>query len=246
MNYTIEQGENSSDVFGGANKTKTTVEIYGQSPEFFANIIRQKLNPDKEYNLADLGSFDGKLLENVLKLLPEYKFRTFGIDREQNLKNNHSAQEKIAAEIDWIPLSDKSMDIVLGRYILVWNDPEKQKRILKEIGRITRGFAIVQSAGSDTEGSDAWREKFNHLFSGKDVPKLHRVGHFFSSRDEVEGWMKEQNIQFERIQDRKVNEFSNVFCEKYNLDDAECAMTKKILDDKDFTVQNTWIIYPKG
>jgi len=243
--FTAEQGENSSKIFSAEiNKTETTKEIYGQSAEYFADIIRQKLSPDKEYNLADLGCFSGELLKNVLKFLPEYKFHTYGVDRVQNLKNNSSAQEKIIADLEHIPLADKSIDVALGRYILVWNDAEKQKNILKEIARIIRGFAIVQSAGSDTDEPDAWRDKIDNLFSGKDITKLQRIGHYFSSRDEIEKWMKKENIRFKRIQDRKVDDFSNVFCEKYNLNNEECIKTKEILKDKDFAIQNSWIIYP--
>jgi len=240
---TIEQGENSSKVFSGEmNKSETTKELYGQSAEFFANIIREKLTPDREYKLADLGCYGGELLQNILDFLPEYQFNTIGIDCEKNLANNKSAEEKIVADLEQIPLADKSVDVAISRYTLAWNNAEKQKEILKETSRIVHDFAIIQHAGADGENSDAWRAKFDDLFDGNEVPSCKRVGYYFSSREEIEKWMNENKIEFKRIAERRVEAVSNVFIERWALNETDSEKTRHVLSDKDYIIQTTWLI----
>ncbi len=240
---TIYQGENSSQTFSGENKTQTTFELYAQSADFFANNIKQKLIPQQEYIFADLGCYGGELQESIINLLPQFQFYTIGIDHENNLLNNNFAHEKIGADIERVPLKDNSVDIALMRYVLHWNIAEKQKRILKETMRLIRDFAIIQHVGPDQSDAVSWREKITVLLSGK-VPKIERYGHFWSSSDEVESWMKEQNIQFERIQHRKIDTFSNMFYEKYNLSEEENREVVEFLGDKNYIVQTSWLIYP--
>jgi hypothetical protein len=124
---------------------------------------------------------------------------------------------------------------------LQWNNAEKQKKILKEAERVVNDFAIIQHVGADNEDKDLWRDRVNNLLGGK-VDKLKRNDYFFSSRDEIEIWMKEQNISFNRIQDRKVEKFSNLFFERYDLDGEEKLKTENILGDKDYVIQTTWLI----
>lgn len=240
---TIEQGENSSKVFSGEmNKSETTKELYGQSAEFFAEIIRNKLTPDREYRLADLGCYGGELLQNILELLPDYRFHAIGVDCEKNLANNKSAEEKIIADLEEIPLTDRGVDIAISRYTLAWNDAEKQKEILKEISRIVCNFAIIQHAGADGENSNDWRAKFDDLFDGNEVSSCKRVGYYFSSREEIEKWMNENKIKFERIAERKVEEVSNVFIERWALNEEDSEKTRNILADKNYIIQTTWLI----
>jgi hypothetical protein len=242
---TIEQGENSSKVFSGEeNKTQTTVELYGQSAEFFADMIRERLMPNREYKLADLGCYGGELLQNILDLLPNYKFHTIGVDCEKNLENNKSAEEKIVADLEQIPLADKNVNVAISRYTLAWNNAEKQKEILKEISRIVCNFAIIQHAGADGENSNDWRAKFDDLFDGDEVPACKRTGYYFSSREEIEKWMNENKIKFERIVERKVEEVSNVFIERWALNEEDSEKTRKILADKNYVIQTTWLITP--
>lgn len=246
VKHTIMQmGENSSKIFGAENiKSKTTAKVYEQSANFFADTIRQKINPDKQYDLADFGCFKGELLDNILRLLPEYHFHTYGIDLEPNLIGNKSAQEKVAADLVCTPLRDKSMDIVLMRYVLQWNNAQKQEKILQEIARVTRGFAIIQHLGADNKNSDAWRKKIDELLGGQKIAKLHRVGHLFLSNEEIEELMNKHAIRFERIQNRKIDRLFNVFRERYNLIDKESNLAKQILGNKDYIIQTSWLIYP--
>jgi len=243
--FTIEQGENSSKVFKAEGElSKTNIEMYSQSPDFFADVIRKNLKSDRTYRIADLGCYGGELLQNIIDLLPEYEFTTIGIDREKNLENNKTVDEKIAADLEQTPLKDKSVDVAIMRYVLQWNVKEKQEKILTEVARIIKKFAIIQHIGSDTIDSDLWRQKVDQLLGGE-IPKLKRVGHYFSSRGEIEDWMQKHDIPFEKIQDRKIEEFYRVFSERWNFTDEEDKTAKQILGDKDFAIQTSWLIRPQ-
>lgn len=92
-----------------------------------------------------------------------------------------SQEKKNTADLTKIPLEDNGVDIGMARYVLVWNDSEKQQAILKEISRIIKNFAIIQHAGADNENPDDWRKNTNELLSGI-IPKIKRSGHFFFIR----------------------------------------------------------------
>lgn len=237
-------GEKTSNVFKGESNSLAARELYGESAEYFADVIKNKLSDkNKTYKLADLGSFKGELLGNVLDKLPDYKFNTIAVDiNEEALKENSSAQEKIIATLDKTTLEGTSMDVILCRYALAWNNQKKQQEILKEIARIVKGFAIVQHAGADIDNSNKWREKIDNLLNGEEIPKLKRTGYYFSSRSEIENWMKENKINFERLMERKIENLSDVFIERYNLNDSESLKTKEILGDKNYIIQTTWLI----
>jgi hypothetical protein len=83
------------------------------------------------------------------------------------------------------------------------------------------------------------------LFEGTEVPKLKRGENFFSSRDEIENMMKEDDISFERIGEKVIYNISDIYAERFGLTEEERMRTKEILADKDFFVQTDWIIYPK-
>lgn len=174
------QGVNSSKVFSGKYETETTKKIYAESAEYMANIIKERI---KErgivYTFADFGSYKGELMQEILETLSEYNFRTIGIDFEENLKENEVVQEKIPADLSKLPLKDRSIDFGIARYVLIWNSPEKQKKILSEISRVIKDFVIVQHAGSDNDNPEKWRKRLDDLFDSKEIPKLERHGHFF-------------------------------------------------------------------
>jgi len=238
------QGEKSSVVFRGESNSLTTKQIYEESAEYFADIIKSKLSDkNKTYKLADLGSFKGELLGNILEKLHDYKFNTIAVDiNKEALKENSSAQKKIIATLDKITLEDKSVDVAICRYVLQWNNQQKQQEILKEISRITKGFAIIQHAGADNENSDKWRERIDDLLDGEENPKLKRTSYYFSSRSEIENWMQENKINFERLMERRIEDASNIFIERYNLNDEESLKTKEILGDKNYIIQTTWLV----
>lgn len=244
----INQGEKTSDVFAGKYKFLPTKELYGESAYFISHIIQKLLPPfgntENRYEFADLGSFKGELLGNILAELPAHHFHTTAVDiNESALKENH-ADQKIIAALDRLPIKNGSQDVVLARYVLVWNEPEQQKKILKEIARITKGVAVVQHAGADSENSDQWRARLNDLLDGQEIPKLKREGHFFSSREEVEKWLEEDNIHFERLAERKIDNFSDVFIERFDLNENDRKIMKNILNEKDYIFQTTWLIFP--
>lgn len=245
----LQMGDAASNVFAGALELKSDAieKLYSESAEYFSNIIKNRLtDKEKIYKIADFGTYKGELLKNILELLPDYKFNTVGIDAiEKNLEENKVVDEKVASDLIKIPLKDKSVDLGIARYVLAWNSKEKQQQILREISRIVGNFAIVQHAGADNIYSDLWREKLDDVFDGQEVPELERRGHYFSSREEIEKWMAENDVKFQRINERKVDNFSEVFIKRYNLNDKKAEITRKLLGDKNYIIQTTWIILSK-
>ncbi len=241
------QGIATSKVFEGRSEkgSLTIKHLYAESAAYFAEIIKNNLPENSTpYTFADFGSAKGELLKNVLNLLKSYHFHTLGIDTELALKENDVAQEKISANLTQLPLEDKSIDLAMMRYVLQWNNQKNQQNILQEIARVIKGFAIVQHVGADNINTDLWRHNFNDVLAGQEVPKLERHGHFVSSREEIETWMKAQNINFQRLSERKVDRISDVLIERYALNEDEADTTRKILADKDYIIQTTWLIFP--
>lgn len=246
MKEVQEMGDTTSKVFAGQYESETTREMYTETAEFFADEIRKRLNNEREYTLVDVSSFQGELMADTLKRLPEYRFHTIAVDVDHNaLTNNVATTNRIVAAADNLPFSDHGIDIAMVRYVLQWNSAEKQKKILAELARTTKEFAIIEHIGSDVADTDGWRKHMDILVGGEAVSKLKRGEHFFSSRDEIEEWMKQAGIMFERIRDREIHDASNAYIERFALDENESEQTRQILGDKDFFRQTDWIIYPK-
>jgi len=238
-------GERASRVFSGEAKTKATQEAYNKTPEVFSREIKNRLSPNREYTIADIGSFRGELLNNLLGLIPDYRFRTIAIDIDEDALNQNLLQEKRIANAEKLPFEDNSIDIEIVRFLLQWNNWERQKRIIREIARTVKEFALIDHGGADNRKTDEWRKKHDRLYNGVEVPKLKRKECFFSSRNEIEKTMKDNGIRFERIQEKTINDLSEIYSERFNLNAEESAKAKEILADKNFVIQTDWIIYPK-
>ncbi len=241
---TTDMGATTSRVFAGEYKSKTTKEMYGETADFFATEIRKRLPNNKSYSLIDTGSYQGELLGELLKKLPEYHLQTFGIDINQAALSHNSADQKILASAEALPLEDKSVDVAIVRYVLQWNELEKQRKILQELARVTREFTLIEHAGSDIINPEAWRKHTDNLFDGAIIPKMKREGYHFSSRDEIEKWMHESGITFTRLRDRRIENMANVYIERYRLNKEEAEKAKQILGDKNYCRQTDWIIFP--
>ncbi len=244
-NIVPDMGDETSEVFAGRVEKQSLVEIYAESADFFANTIKARLDPkDGPYSLADLGSFKGELLRDILEKLPEYKINPIVIDLNENaLRENLVGRHAIVANLEKIPLMDQSVDIAVVRYVLQWNDFQKQKEIIREILRVVKKFAIIQHAGSPSDNSEEWRLRVDGMLGG--IQKIGKQGRFYSSRAELEQFMEEEGISFERLQDRVVKDLSDVYISLYNLDDIESEKVKTGLGEKDYVVQTSWILHPK-
>lgn len=245
---TLDMGLEASRIFSGHDNTKSNTILYNQTAEDFVRIIASKLPPRVQpYTLADFGSFKGELLGNLVELLKNqrYDLNTIAIDGNTQAMAENKADFKIISDLASVPLADKSVDFSINRYTLAWNSLENQGNILEEMARTCREFAIVQHAGADNYNSDAWRARMNDYLSGRDISKVKREGHYFSSRDEVEKTLQERKIRFIRLEDIKVDAVSDVFIKRYNLTPEEAKKTIEILQDKDYVMKTTWLIMPK-
>jgi ubiquinone/menaquinone biosynthesis C-methylase UbiE len=243
----LAQGARASEIFRGEVMVEPVKKIFGESAQMFSALIKERLGTEGgRYVLADFGSHEGELLENICKSLSEFDFHTIGIDLENNLKENKAAQEKVSADLGNIPMKDKSVDVGFARYVLHWNDIKKQENILKEIARIVKDFAIIQHVGADCKNSSDWRSRVDDLLDGQEIPKLERHGHFFSSSQEIEKMLTKNNIPFERVSEIRVNDLSETLSQRFSLDKAEKQLAKEMLKGKDYIMQTTWIIKSKN
>jgi hypothetical protein len=239
-----DMGANTSEVFAGNVREKAVAEMYNESVPFFAGELRQRLEPDKEYVLADIGAYEGKLTESVVKALPDRKIKTIALDVNRPALTKNRADFKAMAEAQHLPLADKSVDVAMMRYVLQWNNPEKQKQMIKETARVIKDFALIEHIGSGDEDPAAWRVNMDKLLGGA-VPKLQRDEQFFSSAGEIEQWMTEAGIRFERVGQKRIDNVSEVFAARFPLDPAEVQQVRDILGDNNYEIRTRWIIYPK-
>ena len=237
-----EQGINQEAVFKGEGKSNAIYLAYGESVVLFSRAVRSNLKSNgKEYVLADLGSAKGSFLKKLLDVLPEYVFKTIAIDVNIDDIKHNTAEQKIISDLSIIDMPDKSIDVTIMRYALAWNTLDKQHKILSEIKRITRDIAIIQHQGSDENYPKKLQNAAEILFSGV-VPQLERINFFFSTSKQVEQIMSNLGINFERIQNRKIEGLSDIFIEKYKLQKDEADKVYKILKDTNSIVQSAWIL----
>jgi len=239
-------GADTSKVFSGKSENLTNIMMYRETADFFASEIRRRLPPRAEpYKLLDVGSFKGELMSDVLARLPEYTFETTAVDVNSEALENNSADFKINSGANNLPFENGSFDIVMVRYVLQWNVFDSQKNILSELERVVKGFIIIEHVGSDSIDTDGWRSKMDDVLDGVEIPVLKMDGYFFSSKDELEQWMRENSISFECLRNRKIDKASNVYIERYALSETESDTLRTILGDKDYFIQTDWVIYPK-
>lgn len=243
----FDMGDQTSEVFRGNSPSTAVHEIYGESADLFANIIKSKLpDTEKEYSLVDIGSSKGELLSDVVNLLPEYHFNITATDMNaEAVSQNSATTNRVVADAEALPFADNGADIITMRYVLQFNSLEGQERIIKEISRTVKEFAVVEHGGSDGVDAEAWREKVGKIFEDDDLPQIKRKGMFWSSAEEVESLMEKNNIRFERVLSKKIDGLSQVYIERYLLNDDQSSEIRKMLEGKDYLVQTTWIIYPK-
>ncbi len=243
---TQEMGKNTSKVFSGQAESKASQEAYNETPILFSNEIKKRLPSNREYSMADIGSFKGELVNKLLEFIPEYNINTIAVDINQEALSKNNLNKKIIASAENMPFEDNSINIEIVRFVLQWNSFERQKRIIREIARTTKNFALVEHGGCDNHNPDTWRQKMDMLLDGKEIPKLKRGEHFFSSRDEIEEIMRNENIKFERIKEKTINDIADIYTERYGLNEDENKKAKDILGNSNFFIQTDWIIYPKN
>jgi len=238
------QGDGASKVFKGEGMFQATNEVYNESANLFADVIKNHLSPEGVAMLADIGSYQGEFLTDVLDKLPEYAFDTIAVEMNENALSYNSANQRVLAGAEKLPFENNSIDIILCRNVLQWNSMEKQKEIVRELARVVHKIAIVQHAGADDISPEEWRNAMDKVFDAKEISQVQRSGRFFSSAKELEDWMHDEKIQFKKVQEKTIENLSDIFIEKYNLPENEALMMKNILGDKDYIQQTTWIIFP--
>lgn len=241
----LDMGENTSKIFSGDTESQTNKEVYAETSEFFANTIKERLPvTEKIHHIVDIGSFRGELLSDLLKKLPEYGFQSIAVDINNMPLKKNPTDHKVVADAIALPFEDKSFDIAIMRYVLQWNSPENQRKIISEVFRVVNKFALVEHLGPDSENPEEWREKTTDILDGKEIQKLKRDSYFFASKNELEEWMKEKKINFHCLRSRRIDNASDVYIERYNLSKEDAEKTRDILGDQNYFQQTDWIIFP--
>jgi len=244
---TFDMGCATSAVFAGHGVSAINRLLYAQTAPLFAEQVRSRLPATaKPYRLLDIGTFKGELLGNILEAMPEYRFQTVGIDiDERALNSNGAAEFRILGSADRIPLGDRSVDLAISRYVLQWNDPERQKEILHEVSRTIRHFSLLTHNGPEAVNAADWRGKQDLLFTGVAIPRLKRHGCFFASPAEIEQWLDELGIPYDRLDSRTLEGVDAMYQERYALDAGEAAQVRSILGDHNYVAHSDWILYPQ-
>jgi ubiquinone/menaquinone biosynthesis C-methylase UbiE len=239
-----DMGDETSRVFAGQGVIETNKLHYGESAEFFAREIKKRLPPSSEpYVLADIGAFKGELLGEILHLLPEYTFNTIGVDINTDaLDQNTVASSKVVCDATNLSLKNKSVDVVIMRYVLQWNNPADQVKILKEVARVIRKFAIIECTGPDDLHAELWRKNIDNLLNGEKVSKMKRNNYYFASESEIQDWLSKLDITHEKLRSRVIPDLSGVYIERYSLDNQEAEMAKELLRGTDYSNQSDWIL----
>ncbi len=236
-----EQGSHASEMFRGEVMSEAARSMYAESAPLFANVIKKYIPVDGEYSLADLGSHKGKFLRELLDSLPGYTFHSIAVDVNDDDLLENSAEVKIHSDLMRMDIPDKSVDVVVCRYVLAWNNLKSQSDIISEIKRVGRKIAIIQHQGAVSDNPNPLQIASEELFGGI-VPALKRSEFFFSTPRQIEHILEEQGIEFERVQDRKVSGLSELLVEKYELPGADAENVKRILRDTDYVNQTTWVL----
>jgi ubiquinone/menaquinone biosynthesis C-methylase UbiE len=247
MGDSLNMGSGTSRIFSGQGTTETNKLHYGETASFFAEEIKKRLPISGEpYVLVDLGTFKGELLADILKLLPKYKFKTIGVDiNEEALADNTVVDSKVVANAEKLPFNDRSIDIAIMRYVLQWNVIKVQKDILKDISRVIKRFALLEHNGPDNVHAQEWRKHSDGLLGGSRVAKMGRKNYFFASAEEIEKWMDESAVKYERLRNRIIKDYSNIYIERYQLDSQEAQTARDILGSMDYIEQTDWVIFSK-
>lgn len=233
------QGLKASEVFSGKGQSGASKLFYNESADLFAGVIRKNFQPG-QYSLADLGGHKGEFLNELLTKLPEYKFKSIIIDQESGLIPELKA-DKIVGNIKNTALPDKSIDLVILRYVLAWDTLEDQKLILAEIARICKGITIIQHQGADSSNPEPLQKALARLFSGE-IPDLKREEGFFTESKQIENWLNELGVNYEKIQERKIEPVSDLFIDKFGLIVSEQDWVKNVFSNCDYTNQSTFVL----
>jgi ubiquinone/menaquinone biosynthesis C-methylase UbiE len=236
MNF---QGTNAEKIFHGQASSRASQMFYSESAPLFAKIIKENLEPGT-YSLVDLGGHKGEFLSELSKSLPEYNFESIIVDKMDGLDQNVSAQ-KIVGDIINAPLLDKSADIVILRYVLPWDSFENQKLILNEVKRLCKKLCIIQHQGADSADPIPMQQAALKLFAGN-PPRLKRENGFFTESKQVEKWMDELHMPYKKVQERKVETLSEIFLEKFELNEQAASIVKNVLSGCDYIMQTTWVL----
>ncbi|MFA6601666.1 MAG: class I SAM-dependent methyltransferase [Candidatus Paceibacterota bacterium] len=234
-----EQGANSIDVFHGRSQSYVIQAFYKDSVPLYAGLIRKNLKPGR-YSVADFGGHKGELLSEFISALPEYQFEPIILDKVEGLETSLNFK-KIVGDIIGNSLPNKSVDIVIMRYVLPWDAYENQKLILNEVKRVCKNLAIIQHQGAPSDNPKPLQEATKVLWGGT-IPTLKRDHGFFTESSQVEKWMVELGMNFEKVEEKYIETLSEMFIEKFKLNESEADQTKKILNGCDGITITTWVV----
>ena len=190
-----------------------------------------------------MGSFQGELLKNIVGLLPEYDFEKIAVDiNEKALRKNKIADSTLVSNLNSLPIENKSVDLTLTRYTLHWNEWETQEKIISEIKRVTKKFAIVQIAGCTKKDEQDYWAQMKKLFSGE-IPILKRKHSFWCSDETLEEEFRKQKINFKKVEELRIPQVSENIIFKYSLKENEARRVREILGKKDYVIRITYVLF---
>ncbi len=231
-----------TEIFAGKARRETTVKFYAESPVLFAQIVKENIKPGN-YKMADLGGAGGGLCGNLVNLLNDYQFEIDAYDVDtDSLKENKVAKHTYHADLANLPAESRYYDISIMRYVLQWNTIEDQRKIIKEVARITKGIAIIQHCGPQDSNKNEWRANSDGFINGSGISRITRKDYLYTSPTEVEEIFKENNINYKQVQYRRIDAYIDIFIERYDLTEEESNLVRTMVADKNYIFQTTWLL----
>lgn len=240
-------GSSTEKAFKGDSEITAIKKTYKESVGVFSKAITTRLSyggiPTNYESIADFGSHSGGFLGNLLGELNKGSIsfkRIYALELDRDvLVKNISATNKIACDLAKVPVENDLFDVSVARYVLQWNSLKRQSEIIREIARTTKNFAVIQHPTVELSG----QTKFHEIFKGHLISKLKRLESFYSTKEELELIFKESGLNFELADSEKIDDVSDIFIERYELNQEESKFLKDFLGDDDWWDRMTWIIW---
>jgi ubiquinone/menaquinone biosynthesis C-methylase UbiE len=115
------------------------------------NMIVEALASFRWFSLLEIGCGPGANLVNIVKHFKDVQLGGIDINKDAiDLARQYlnGALLKVGSSED-IMMSDNSVDVVLTDMSLIYVDPFKIKKVLKEIKRVGRGYVVFSELASD-------------------------------------------------------------------------------------------------
>lgn len=216
-------------------QSEITRAIYEKYNPVIADAISRRFPEQSTLSCLELGGGAGALVKEVKKLLPGKNLVFTNVDRsEELLKADAYSEHKILQAIEDIdPHVIGKFDVILVRYVLNYNNPDNQKRIIGKIKELLKpsGIFILHHVGA---GDSKHKSLLNKLFSTDVVSKkLLRSQPYWTTWQEQLNCLHEASLTTTVLTQYNIP-IGSLYKERYELTNTEEEKLHTFLGKYDF------------